>query len=74
MNRKSDMSAAKILQETREAEERIFNTKFCSSCQRMKPKSEGKLVPTNTSHRWKCGDCLKITREQKKRSKTRSHL
>jgi len=63
------MSVAKILKKVRDAEERIFDTKFCSSCQSMQPKDTGKYVSTNTSKRWKCAKCLKKMKEAKRRIK-----
>jgi hypothetical protein len=42
-----------------------METKWCVSCQVLRPANSFKLVKTGKATRWKCGVCLKHEAERK---------
>ena len=60
-----------LIQHVRKKVEELTQDKFCTACQKMKPREGGKnALMVNGRFRWKCADCLvKEKQARKRRSK-----
>lgn len=60
-----------LIQHVRKKAEELTQDKFCTACQKMKPREGGKnALMVNGRFRWKCADCLvKEKQARKRRSK-----
>lgn len=48
----------------------MVESKYCFSCQTLRPLKDFKLVKVNKTSRWKCGNCLNRSAAPKYKGKT----